>query len=67
MARAVRILLFITAFLVITALYAVSKEVFPPTALSGGIRGLVACVLFYIAWLAIKRIDFGKKSRNSNQ
>jgi len=60
MSTFIRTILFIIAFLIVTGLYALSKELFPPSALIGGLRGLFALTLLYGAWQLIKKIDIKK-------
>jgi len=58
----IRALFLVVCFIIVTGLYALSKEFFPPSALMGGIRGVLAIALLYEAWKLTKKIDFTKKN-----
>lgn len=61
MTTAVRVIVFIVCFLLITALYGVSKELFPPSPGSYLLRVILWPILLYGAWRLVKKIDFRKK------
>lgn len=62
MTMVIRALFLVVCFIIVTGLYALSKEFFPPGALIGGLRGVLAIALLYGSWKLSKKIDFSKKN-----
>jgi len=65
MAIVIRWTILVVAFLFAALLYGISKEIFPPSALTGGIRGILGFLFMFFVWNITKKI--GNKEKKGQE